>query len=125
VVLYNYSYIIEQSTGPLDVGMGASATLPRRPIPAELTGSLRQRVKHVTLASNPCRLRVFTQEVVLFREDLLKTMQRHLAMPLTLPTEVEAIDEEIDEETRSSNLLSQNFTFRHYLTVEMGKIILF
>lgn len=58
--------------------------LPRRPIPELYTKSLRQRVRHVTFGSNPCRVRYFTQEIVLFREDLLKKMQRHLAVPLVL-----------------------------------------
>jgi DNA polymerase epsilon subunit 2 len=58
--------------------------LPRRPIPEQYTKSLRQRVRHITFASNPCRVRYFTQEIVLFREDLLKKMQRHLAVPLVL-----------------------------------------
>jgi hypothetical protein len=69
-------------TGPLDAG--TSVALPRRPIPELYTKSLRQRVRHVTFASNPCRVRYFTQEIVLFREDLLKKMQRHLAVPLVL-----------------------------------------
>ena len=68
--------------GPLDAG--TSVALPRRPIPEQYTKSLRQRVRHVTFASNPCRVRYFTQEIVLFREDLLKKMQRHLAVPLIL-----------------------------------------
>ena len=70
------------SPGPLDAG--TSVALPRRPIPEQYTKSLRQRVRHVTFASNPCRVRYFTQEIVLFREDLLKKMQRHLAVPLVL-----------------------------------------
>jgi DNA polymerase epsilon subunit 2 len=69
-------------TGPLDAG--TSVALPRRPIPEQYTKSLRQRVRHITFASNPCRVRYFTQEIVLFREDLLKKMQRHLAVPLVL-----------------------------------------
>jgi hypothetical protein len=36
--------------GPLDVGMGNSCTLPRRSIPVNLTGSLKNKVKHLTLA---------------------------------------------------------------------------
>jgi DNA polymerase epsilon subunit 2 len=68
--------------GPMDAG--TSVALPRRPIPEQYTKSLRQRVKHITFASNPCRVRYFTQEIVLFREDLLKKMQRHLAVPLVL-----------------------------------------
>lgn len=66
--------------GPLDVGV--SPALPRRPIPELFTGDLRKRVKKVTFASNPCRLRYYTQEIVLFREDLLKKMQRNVVLPL-------------------------------------------
>lgn len=66
--------------GPID--SGSNIALPRRPIPAQLTKSLTDRVAHVTFASNPCRVRFFTQEIVIFREDLLKKMQRHLAVPL-------------------------------------------
>ena len=40
-----------------------------------------RKVPHVTFASNPARLRFFTQEIVLFREDLLKKMQRHSVVP--------------------------------------------
>lgn len=58
--------------------------LPRRPIPAEFTQPLTDKVKNVTFASNPCRIRYFTQEIVLFREDLLKKMQKNLVLPLNL-----------------------------------------
>ena len=69
--------------GPFDAG--SSVAYPRRAIPAELTEGIRSRIAHVTFASNPCRIRFYTQEIVLFREDLLKKMQRHLALPLLLP----------------------------------------
>jgi DNA polymerase epsilon subunit 2 len=59
---------------------------------------MRQKVKHVTFASNPCRLRYYTQEIVLFREDLLKKMQRHLVVPLALPEDIVPEEEEEDEE---------------------------
>ena len=52
--------------GPQDVG--THHALPRRPIPEIFTKELRKKVTHVTFASNPCRLRFFTQEIVLFRE---------------------------------------------------------
>jgi len=68
--------------GPLDAG--TAVALPRRGIPESLTKSLREKVSHVTFGSNPCRIRYFTQEIVLFREDLLRKMQRHLAVPLDL-----------------------------------------
>lgn len=66
--------------GPLDAG--SNVALPRKPLPAMLVENLTKKVKHITFASNPCRLRCFTQEIVIFREDLLKRMQRHLVVPL-------------------------------------------
>eukprot|EP01034_Spumella_vulgaris_P040080 gene40080-49565_t len=45
--------------GPYDAG--SNVALPRRAIPADLTESLRERVKHVTFASNPSRVRFYTQ----------------------------------------------------------------
>lgn len=68
------------SIGPLDAG--SSATLPRRPIPTEIIQPLIDTLPHVTFSSNPTRLRCYTQEIVICREDLLKKMQRHLVVPL-------------------------------------------
>lgn len=61
--------------GPYDPG--SSVTLPRRRIPADFVQSLEQRINHIAFGSNPFRLSYFTQEIVFFREDLLKKMQRH------------------------------------------------
>ena len=49
--------------GPHDPGLGA--ILPRPPIPSIFTSSLRNKVKHVHFASNPCRVRYFSKEFVL------------------------------------------------------------
>lgn len=56
---------------------GLNKVLPRRAIPDIFTKDLQKKVKNLTFGSNPCRLRFFTQEIVFFREDLLKKMQRH------------------------------------------------
>ena len=32
---------------------------------------------HASFATNPCRLRFYAQEITIFREDILKKMQRH------------------------------------------------
>lgn len=66
--------------GPSDAGM--NIVLPRKPIPNELMTSLKEQVKHVKCSTNPCRFRCFTQEIVIYRQDLLKKMQRHLILPL-------------------------------------------
>ncbi|KAI0272768.1 DNA polymerase epsilon subunit B [Gloeopeniophorella convolvens] len=62
--------------GPLD--LAANALLPRRPLLAALTTRLRAKVPRLHLASNPCRLRFFGQELVVFREDTMARMLRNL-----------------------------------------------
>lgn len=61
--------------GPNDPGAGG--VLPRGPIPNFFASELKKRVRHVTLASNPCRIRYFSKELVFFRDDLVGKMRRH------------------------------------------------
>jgi len=56
---------------------GAKASWPRRPLPEELVKPLRKKIQKITVASNPCRVLFYNQEIVFFREDMLKKMQRH------------------------------------------------
>jgi len=64
--------------GPEDMGVGA--TLPRRRLPSMLRKALEAKVKHVSFVSNPFRIRFYTQELVFFREDILRKMQRNCAL---------------------------------------------
>ena len=74
--------------GPEDPGIGS--IFPRRAIPALFVKELQQRIPHMTFASNPCRVRFYTQEIVLFREDLLRKLQRHVVLnPTKMETERE------------------------------------
>ena len=71
--------IIEQSQfvfvpGPLDPGLGN--ILPRPPIPASLTKYFREHIPNSTFTSNPCRLQFCTQEIVVFREDVISELSR-------------------------------------------------
>ena len=61
--------------GPQDPGSGA--VLPFRPLAKYFTRELSKRIKHINFASNPCRMRFYSQEIVFFREDLLRKMRRH------------------------------------------------
>eukprot|EP01082_Thalassiosira_pseudonana_P006335 g6143.t1 g6143 contig20:917343-919339(-) len=61
--------------GPNDPGI--TGVLPRGPIPNFFTSSLRSKVKHAVFASNPCRMRFFSKEIVFFRDDLVGKMRRH------------------------------------------------
>ena len=61
--------------GPSDPGPGN--LLPRPPIPATVTRSLSETVPSAVFCSNPCRLQFCTQEIVIFREDLMSKMCRN------------------------------------------------
>ena len=98
IVITSIIYISFQfyvPSGPLDAG--TNNALPRRAIPEEFIKDLRKKVTHVTFASNPCRVRFFTQEIVLFREDLLRKMQRHVVVPPSLDSEGHDICQQLVE----------------------------
>lgn len=67
--------------GPGDPGPGN--VLPRPALPAYFTSDLRQLLPTAVFASNPCRMRLYTQEVVLFRSNLQNHMRRLCLIPPT------------------------------------------
>lgn len=62
--------------GPLDLTI--NSVLPRKPLLSSFTARLRAKIPKVHLASNPCRLKFFGQEIVVFREDVMARMLRNL-----------------------------------------------
>lgn len=94
--------------GPLDAG--SSVALPKKALPEEIAGVLRERVTHVAFASNPCRVRLFTQEIVLYREDLLKKMQKHLVFPLPTATDLAQDETEENEGSKLPDVTEQLVT---------------
>eukprot|EP00937_MAST-01D_sp_MAST-1D-sp2_P002524 g2524.t1 len=66
--------------GPDDPG--AANVLPRPALPRFFTDRLRARLPNAYFASNPCRIRFYTQEIVVFREEILHKMRRHAVLPL-------------------------------------------
>ncbi len=62
-----------------DIGLGS--ILPRPPLPHYFLKGLQSKVKHVHLASNPCRLRYFSKEIVLSRIDVLSKLRRNSILP--------------------------------------------
>lgn len=62
--------------GPLDITM--NITLPRRPLLSSLVGRLKTKVPKAHLGTNPCRIKFFDQEIVIFREDLMARMLRNI-----------------------------------------------
>ncbi|KAL5008711.1 hypothetical protein ScPMuIL_014292 [Solemya velum] len=61
--------------GPQDAGMGT--ILPRPPIPNSITEDLCRKIPNAVFATNPCRLQYCTQEIVIFREDIVTKMCRN------------------------------------------------
>ena len=62
--------------GPLDISM--NTTLPRRPLLSSLVGKLKTKVPKAHFGTNPCRIKFFDQEIVIFREDLMARMLRNV-----------------------------------------------
>jgi len=75
--------------GPRDLPSSLGSVLPSAPLPAFLTARLRERLAHVTCATNPARLSWVNKELVLFRDDLLQRMRRACVRP---PAEDESAD---------------------------------
>ena len=61
--------------GPTDPW--SSSVLPRPPLPESLVKPLLAKIPNLTLGTNPCRVRWFSQEIVIFRDDLMGRMMRN------------------------------------------------
>eukprot|EP00736_Rhodelphis_marinus_P008078 Rmarinus@m.24782 len=95
-MLASHANLVEHSTmvfvpGPSDPGVGS--VLPRPYLPAPYGTFLKERVPNCVLAANPCRIRYCTQEIVVFREDILNKMRRHCVVEPS--PEVEDISEHL------------------------------
>ena len=53
------------------------AWLCRPPLPPSVTERFRARVPNSVFQSNPCRIKYCTQEIVVFREDIINKMRRN------------------------------------------------
>ena len=62
--------------GPLDLTV--NSVLPRKPLLSSFTARLQSKIPKIHLASNPCRLKFFGQEIVIFRDDVMSRMLRNL-----------------------------------------------
>ncbi|RDX55559.1 epsilon DNA polymerase [Lentinus brumalis] len=62
--------------GPLDVTV--NSVLPRKQLLPSFLSRMRNGVPNFHFATNPCRIKFFEQEIVIFREDLMSRMLRNL-----------------------------------------------
>ena len=51
--------------------------LPQAKLPEMMTRDLQHRVPNMKFGSNPCRIRYFSQEIVLYRDDVMSRMSRN------------------------------------------------
>lgn len=73
--------------GPLDITL--NSILPRRPLVSSFVSYMKNRVSNIHFATNPCRIKFFGQEIVIFRED---TMARMLRNTIRVKQEAEGDD---------------------------------
>ncbi|XP_006460256.1 hypothetical protein AGABI2DRAFT_150224 [Agaricus bisporus var. bisporus H97] len=62
--------------GPLDLTL--NSILPRRPIMSSFLTKLKNKIPKIHFATNPCRIKFFDQEIVIFREDMMSKMLRNM-----------------------------------------------
>ncbi|KAJ0409321.1 hypothetical protein ATCC90586_000558 [Pythium insidiosum] len=95
--------------GPNDPG--SSRAFPRHPLPSMCTRDLVRRVPNLTCSTNPCRIRYYTQDIVIFREDLHQKLHRHAILP-ALPDDNED-DTEQEQEQDGENVAMEPSTRPH------------
>lgn len=61
--------------GPNDPGH--ANIYPRPCIPDYICSDLKDKLPNICMASNPCRIQMYTQEIVVFREDIISKMCRN------------------------------------------------
>lgn len=76
--------------GPQDPGPGN--IIPRPPIPESLVKVVTEKIPLASFTSNPCRIQYCTQEIVIFREDLINKMCRN---SIHIPTDPKDIPSEL------------------------------
>ncbi|KAF9268073.1 DNA polymerase epsilon subunit B [Marasmius fiardii PR-910] len=62
--------------GPLDVTLNSA--LPQRPLLPSFVSRLKTKVIKAHFATNPCRIKFFDQEIVIFRDDCMSRMLRNI-----------------------------------------------
>lgn len=65
-------------------------------------------IEHLRIGSNPCRIRCFTQELVIFRDDIYKKMNQNIVLPLHLP-EPDVSSTQTQAKNEFSQLFDQDY----------------
>mmetsp|Transcript_1208 Transcript_1208/g.3822 ORF Transcript_1208/g.3822 Transcript_1208/m.3822 type:complete len:262 (-) Transcript_1208:349-1134(-) len=68
--------------GPSDPSLGPATTLQHPPLPEVLIADIRAVLTHCQFASNPARIMLGSQQVVLYREEILARLKCSTLLPL-------------------------------------------
>lgn len=101
--------------GPHDPYDVSNTLLPRRSLPNSLVSDVKRKLPNVKFASNPCRVLYKSQEIVVFREDLMGRMLRNnirlkddlsslAERQLAEELEQEILDQEEEEEKKGNGM---------------------
>ncbi|KAI7982546.1 DNA polymerase epsilon subunit B [Camellia lanceoleosa] len=88
--------------GPDDAG--PSTVLPRCALPKYVTEEFQKHIPNAIFASNPCRVKFCTQEIVFFRQDLLYRMRRSCLMPPSTEETTDPFEHLVATVTHQSHL---------------------
>ncbi|KAH9115975.1 hypothetical protein AeMF1_010045 [Aphanomyces euteiches] len=89
-MLLKYPDLVEHSKfvfvpGPSDPG--APDVLPRHPLPSVCTEDFLRRIPSAIMTTNPCRIRYFTKDLVIMRDDTQQKMSRSCLVPIAYDDE--------------------------------------
>eukprot|EP01018_Ginkgo_biloba_P028571 Gb_41127 [translate_table: standard] len=88
--------------GPDDAG--PSNVLPRCALPRYFSEEVMKYVPNAIFSSNPCRIKFYTQEIVLFRQDMLYRMRRSCVVPPSREETTEPFEHLVATVTHQSHL---------------------
>ncbi|KAJ3070454.1 DNA polymerase epsilon subunit 2 [Quaeritorhiza haematococci] len=79
---------------------GETKLVPRPRIPSFFTKKVESKVPKAMFMSNPCRIKYCTQEIVIYREDLLNKMHRNCILEL---------DQKVEPDDRNHLVLADQY----------------
>jgi DNA polymerase epsilon subunit 2 len=118
-LIASFPALVEQSTfvlvpGPDD--LGAANVLPRPPFPHMITKLFYEALgeyehARITFASNPCRIKYYSQEIVVMRDNMIKKLRRNCVLtpvdtmddPDEIPSDSDASSDDEDDSLSDSS----------------------
>ena len=101
---------------PSEFDPGLGVVFPRHKILEPYVKDLQKKVPHISFASNPCRIRFYTQEIVIYRENLLRKMQKQSVVKTYSIAKAAGLSQEEEDEADPCELLVQTILNQGHLS---------